>query len=146
MPTISFKNQTIMVFHAHYVNKRQSNHNKVFAKTNCFGSKNILPVDPAPCKPTTVGIPCHLAVLNITNLQISAPFLCVQVQTKEIERIFRYGWTLCDGGALLLHEAEQLFEERPPIGVIIHLVKPREAVRAPGGRLCNGKKTKKHSC
>ena len=77
-----------------------------------------------------------------TNLQISSPFLCVQVQTKEIEGIFRYGWTLCDGCAFLLHEAQQLVEEGPAIGMIVHFVEAGKAVRAPGGRLCIGKNKK----
>ena len=66
-----------------------------------------------------------------TYLDESSPFLSVKVQTKEIERVFRYGWTLCDWSAFFLHEAQQLVQKRPTIRMIIHFIKACQAVRAP---------------
>ena len=74
-----------------------------------------------------------------TYLDESSAVLSEQVQTEEIEWVFRYGWTLCDRGAFFLHKAQQFVEKWPPIGVIVHLIQPRQAVRAPGRRLCRGK-------
>lgn len=89
-----------------------------------------------------IAVSCSRPSTNSTYLEITSPFLGVQVQTKEIEGIFRYCRTLCDRRALLLHEVQQLVEKYSSIRVFVHLVEPWKAIRAPWGRLCIGENTK----
>ncbi len=82
-------------------------------------------------------------LLRDTDLDVSSPLLGKDVQPEEVQRVLRDGRALRDWRPPVLHVAQELVEERPPLRVLVHLVQPVQAVRLAGGAaLQKQKKTK----
>lgn len=75
---------------------------------------------------------CPISKIYLTNLHKSASLLHVQVQPVQVERLLRNRRASRHRFPYLVHVAEQLVEEEPALGILVHLVELREAV----GFLC----------
>lgn len=61
-------------------------------------------------------------------LEKASPVLCENIEAVEVKRVLGDGWALGDGRAPLLHEAQQLVEPGPSLGVVVDLVEPLQVL------------------